>query len=77
LRRLDERRFAGNLDALGDFAHAHRHIHNCFAAHRQDDSPGGMGVLIQPAINAEVAGVCYSVDPVEPVSGRLVISACW
>ena len=45
--------------------------------HHEYHSSDGMGVLIQPTINAEVAGVCFSVDPVQPLSGRLVINACW
>ena len=28
--------------------------------------PGGMAVLVQPVIPAECAGVCFSLDPVEP-----------
>ena len=46
-------------------------------AHQQNDLDGGMGVLIQPVINAEVAGVCFSVDPVKPLSSRVVITASW
>jgi phosphohistidine swiveling domain-containing protein len=43
----------------------------------QDEPSGGMGVLIQPVVNAEVAGVCFSVDPVQPDTKRLVINASW
>jgi hypothetical protein len=46
-------------------------------ANKQDDVSGGMGVLIQPVINAELAGVCYSLDPIQPISGQIVISAGW
>jgi hypothetical protein len=46
-------------------------------ANKQDEGFGGMGILIQPVINAELAGVCYSVDPVQPLSGQIVISAAW
>ena len=47
------------------------------AAHSPDETADGMGVLIQAVIEAEVAGVCFSVDPVQPRSGRLVINTCW
>ena len=36
-----------------------------------------MGILIQPMIEAECGGVCYSLDPVRPESGQVVISAAW
>jgi rifampicin phosphotransferase len=47
------------------------------AAAAPPDAPGGMGVLIQPVIDAEVAGACFSADPVQPSSGRMVINAAW
>lgn len=47
------------------------------ASLQQDEPSGGMGVLIQPAVNAEAAGVCFSVDPVLPYSKRMVINASW
>ena len=45
--------------------------------HYPNEASEGMGVLIQPVVEAEVAGVCFSIDPVRPHSGRLVINACW
>jgi phosphohistidine swiveling domain-containing protein len=47
---------------------------------RSPDSAGnshGMAVLIQPMIEADVAGVCFSVDPVQGQRERLLISAAW
>jgi len=46
-------------------------------ANKQADVSGGMGVLIQTVINAELAGVCYSLDPTQPLSDQIVISAGW
>ena len=37
----------------------------------------GMALLIQPMIDAECAGVCFSLDPVRPDTGRAVINATW
>ena len=37
----------------------------------------GMAVLILPMINAECAGVCFSVDPVHNRRDRVVITAAW
>jgi rifampicin phosphotransferase len=37
----------------------------------------GMGVLIQPVVDAECAGVCFSVDPVAGVAGQAVVEAAW
>ncbi|MFN8488186.1 MAG: PEP/pyruvate-binding domain-containing protein [Caldilineaceae bacterium] len=37
----------------------------------------GMGVLIQPLILAECAGVCFSVDPVQHRCDLLVVNAAW
>ena len=47
------------------------------ATYKQENPNNGMGVIVQTAINAEVAGVCFSVDPVQPFSGHLVINASW
>jgi hypothetical protein len=37
----------------------------------------GMAVLIQPVINAECAGVCFTVDPVTQQGDTIVISSTW
>lgn len=37
----------------------------------------GMGVLIQPLIPAECAGVCFSVDPVQHRRDLIVVTAAW
>jgi phosphohistidine swiveling domain-containing protein len=42
---------------------------------REEDA--AMAVLIQPTIDAECAGVCFSVDPVAERRDRLVVSAAW
>jgi pyruvate,water dikinase len=47
------------------------------AVHRTLGAGEGMGVLIQPLINAECAGVAFSVDPVQQRRDRLVIGAAW
>lgn len=43
----------------------------------QSGVAGGMGVLIQPLLEADCAGVCFSVDPVQGKRDRLLISAAW
>jgi pyruvate,water dikinase len=40
-------------------------------------TPGGMGVVIQRLVDAECAGVCFSVDPVQQRRDRIVINAAW
>lgn len=37
----------------------------------------GMALLVQPLIDAECAGVCFSVDPVRLEAGLLLIEATW
>jgi pyruvate,water dikinase len=41
------------------------------------DEPTGMALLIQPLIEAECAGVCYTVDPVQQQRDRMIIDAAW
>jgi len=36
-----------------------------------------MAVLIQPIVDADCAGVCFSVDPVAHKRGRIVINSAW
>ncbi len=36
-----------------------------------------MAVLIQPMVNAECAGVCFSVDPVQHRRDQVVVNAAW
>jgi pyruvate,water dikinase len=36
-----------------------------------------MAILIQPLIEAECAGVCFSVDPVQRRRDRLIVNAAW
>jgi pyruvate,water dikinase len=38
---------------------------------------GGMAVLIQPVIEAECVGVCFSTDPVRQRSDQVVVNAAW
>jgi rifampicin phosphotransferase len=47
------------------------------AAHPAVGEGEGMAVLIQPLIEAECAGVCFSVDPVQQRQDRLVVNAGW
>ncbi len=47
------------------------------AQHHGLSAHEGMAVLIQPMINAECAGVCFSVDPVAQRRDRVVINAGW
>jgi phosphohistidine swiveling domain-containing protein len=44
------------------------------AAPGDDDS---MALLLQPMIQAECAGVCFSLDPVQPEQNNMVINAAW
>jgi pyruvate,water dikinase len=37
----------------------------------------GMAVLIQPLLNADCAGVCFTVDPVRPHSAAMLMTAAW
>lgn len=37
----------------------------------------GMAILIQPLIDAECAGVCFSIDPVAQKRDRIVINSAW
>lgn len=41
------------------------------------EGDAAMAVLIQPTIDAECAGVCFTVDPVAQREDRLVVSAAW
>jgi phosphohistidine swiveling domain-containing protein len=47
------------------------------AAHGGLGSDEAMAVLILPVIDAECAGVCFSVDPVQRRGDRVVITAAW
>jgi phosphohistidine swiveling domain-containing protein len=47
------------------------------AAHGSLGRDEAMAVLILPVIDAECAGVSFSVDPVHPRSDRIVITAAW
>ena len=47
------------------------------AAHGGLDRDAAMGVLILPLVEAECAGVCLSVDPVQRRRDRAVITAAW
>ena len=47
------------------------------AWHGTFDASAAMAVLIQPVIQAECAGVCYSVDPVQRQRDRVVVNAAW
>ena len=38
---------------------------------------GGMAVIIQPLVEAECAGVCFSVDPVRMRADLVLVSAAW
>ncbi len=42
-----------------------------------DEEGDGMAVLIQPLLNAECAGVCFTVDPVHPDAHSLLLTAAW
>lgn len=37
----------------------------------------GMAILIQPLVEAECAGVCFSVDPVAQKRERIVVNSAW
>jgi phosphohistidine swiveling domain-containing protein len=47
------------------------------AAHGAPEGEQAMAVLIQPAIEAECAGVCFSMDPVRRRRDRAVVHAAW
>jgi phosphoenolpyruvate synthase/pyruvate phosphate dikinase len=47
------------------------------ATHRPGDAFGGMAVVIQPVIQAECAGVCFSVDPVQQRRDQVLVNAAW
>lgn len=38
---------------------------------------GGMAVLIQPLIQAECSGVCFTVDPVHPRGEVMLVTSAW
>jgi phosphohistidine swiveling domain-containing protein len=40
-------------------------------------APEGMAILVLPMINAECAGVCFSVDPVHNRRNRVLITSAW
>ena len=47
------------------------------AAHASLDKDEAIAVLIQPIIEAECAGICYSRDPIRPEDGLILIEAAW
>ena len=42
-----------------------------------DGTDGAMALLIQPLIDAECAGVCFTQDPVRPERDAIVVEAAW
>ncbi|RIK42246.1 MAG: hypothetical protein DCC55_09375 [Chloroflexi bacterium] len=53
---------------------------NALAARNQQGSwadQAAMAVLIQPVVDAECAGVCFSVDPVQQRRDLIVVEAAW
>lgn len=47
------------------------------AIHASLNQTEAMAILIQPLIEAECAGVCFSIDPVQRRRDRLMINAAW
>lgn len=41
------------------------------------ENEAGLAILIQPLIDAECAGVCFSIDPVAQKRERIVVSSAW
>jgi rifampicin phosphotransferase len=37
----------------------------------------GMGVIIQPVVPAETAGVCFTLDPVHPAKNQIYVESAW
>lgn len=68
-------RFASVLDVRGwaDFRTAVRTVLD--SAHRPDEPPAPMAVLVQPMLTARVGGVLFGADPVEGRADRLLVSA--
>jgi pyruvate,water dikinase len=48
-----------------------------YSAVSPSESDGGMAVLIQPLIDAECAGVCFTVDPVRLQPDKLLVVSGW
>ncbi|WP_330291818.1 PEP/pyruvate-binding domain-containing protein [Streptomyces sp. NBC_00576] len=68
-------RFASVLDVRGwaDFRTAVRTVLD--SAHRPDQPPAPMAVLVQPMLTARVGGVVFGADPVEGRADRMLVSA--
>ena len=43
----------------------------------QPEKEDGMAVLVQPLLEAECAGICYTIDPVAQKRERIVVSSSW
>lgn len=68
-------RFASVLDVRGwaDFRTAVGAVLD--SAHRPDEPPAPMAVLVQPMLTARVGGVMFGADPVEGRTDRMLVSA--
>ncbi len=55
-----------NAQALAYRAHA-----------AQLEKEDGMAILVQPLIEAECAGICYTIDPVAQKRERIVVNSAW
>ena len=72
-------RYITRLNVIGAAA-LEQAVLDCWTSDRNASSGGGDGwiaVLVQPMVEAECAGVCFTVDPVRQRPDLLMVSSAW
>ena len=70
-------RYITRLNVIGAAA-LEQAVLDCWNSNRNlPEADGGMAVLIQPMVEAECAGVCFTVDPVRQRPDLLMVSSAW
>ncbi|WP_130875004.1 PEP/pyruvate-binding domain-containing protein [[Pseudopropionibacterium] massiliense] len=64
------------LDAIASCVASER-SERADAYYRNGAEPAGMAVVVQEMVDARTSGVLFTVDPLEPESGKMVVEASW
>ncbi len=69
-------RFSSSLNVNGKAA-LEQAVLDCWRSYLSFTNDPGMAVLVQPLVDAECAGVCFTVDPVRQREDLMLVTSCW